>query len=36
MVANPKYMNKPAVNFTIDGDAVSAFENETILQAAKR
>ena len=36
MAANPDYMNKPNVNFTLDGEAISAFQGETILQAAKR
>jgi formate dehydrogenase major subunit len=36
MAANPEFINKPSVNFTLDGDSISAFENETLLQAAKR
>ncbi|MDD5462271.1 MAG: formate dehydrogenase subunit alpha [Methylococcales bacterium] len=36
MAANPEYINKPMVNFTLDGEAMSAFQDETILQAAKR
>ena len=29
-------MNNPTVEFTLDGEEISAFQNETILQAAKR
>ncbi|MGR8941935.1 MAG: 2Fe-2S iron-sulfur cluster-binding protein, partial [Gammaproteobacteria bacterium] len=36
MAANPEYIDKPSVNFTLDGESISAFENETLLQAAKR
>ncbi len=37
MVANPKYMNElRTVTFTLDGREITAFEGETILQAAKR
>ncbi len=36
MSANPKYMNKATVNFSLDGKDLTAFEDETILQAAKR
>ncbi|MGR9115775.1 MAG: formate dehydrogenase subunit alpha [Gammaproteobacteria bacterium] len=36
MAANPEYINKPTVNFTLDGEAFSAYQGETILQAAKR
>ncbi|MCL7420926.1 MAG: formate dehydrogenase subunit alpha [Methylobacter sp.] len=36
MAANPEYINKPTVNFTLDGESVSAFQDETILQVAKR
>jgi formate dehydrogenase major subunit len=36
MAANPEHINTPMVNFTLDGEAMSAFQNETILQAAKR
>lgn len=36
MAANPEFMNTPSVNFTLDGEALSAYESETILQAAKR
>ncbi|MGJ0514712.1 MAG: formate dehydrogenase subunit alpha [Methylomicrobium sp.] len=36
MAANPEFINKPSVNFTLDGESISAFENETLLQAAKR
>lgn len=36
MAANPEYINKPMVNFTLDGEAMSAFQDETILQAAQR
>ena len=36
MAANPEHMNNPTVEFTLDGEEISAFQNETILQAAKR
>jgi len=36
MAANPDFMNKPTVNFTLDGESLSAFGDETILQVAKR
>ncbi|GAB6067578.1 formate dehydrogenase subunit alpha [Methylothermus subterraneus] len=37
MVANPKYLNEPkTVTFTLDGREITAFEGETILQAAQR
>lgn len=36
MAANPEFINNPSVNFTLDGESISAFENETLLQAAKR
>jgi formate dehydrogenase major subunit len=36
MAANPDFMNNPTVNFTLDGEAMSAFQDETILQVAKR
>jgi formate dehydrogenase major subunit len=36
MAANPEFLNKPIVNFTLDGNEFSAFQGETILQAAKR
>ncbi len=37
MVANADEINHPnTVNFILDGDTITAFEDETILQAAKR
>ena len=36
MAANPEYMNESTLNFTLDGEVISAFQDETILQAAKR
>ena len=36
MAANPDTLNNPMINFTLDGEAVSAFADETILQTAKR
>ncbi|MCF6251797.1 MAG: formate dehydrogenase subunit alpha [Methylococcaceae bacterium] len=36
MAANPQYMNKASVNFTLNGEEVSAFEGETLIQTAKR
>lgn len=37
MVANPETIETPkAITFTLDGQPLSAFEGETILQAAKR
>jgi len=36
MAANPEFLNKPSVNFMMDGEAMTAFDNETILQVAKR
>ncbi len=36
MAANPKFINTPSVNFTLDGEAITAYEGETILQVAKR
>lgn len=36
MAANPEYMNKAIVNFTLDGEQVSALEGETLIQTAKR
>ncbi len=36
MAANPDTINNPMINFTLDGEEVSAFADETILQTAKR
>ncbi len=36
MAANPDLMNEASVNFTLDGEQVSAYPGETILQTAKR
>ncbi|MGR9043977.1 MAG: formate dehydrogenase subunit alpha [Gammaproteobacteria bacterium] len=36
MAANPEFINKPKVNFTLDGEEFSAYQGETILQTAKR
>ena len=36
MAANPDTLNQPMINFTLDGEEVSAFADETILQTAKR
>jgi len=36
MAANPNTLNQPMINFTLDGEEVSAFADETILQTAKR
>lgn len=36
MAANPDTLNEPMINFTLDGEDVSAFAGETILQTAKR
>jgi len=36
MAANPEYIDKPMVNFTLDGETMSAFQDESILQVAKR
>ncbi|GAW85993.1 formate dehydrogenase major subunit [Bathymodiolus platifrons methanotrophic gill symbiont] len=36
MAANPDTLNNPMINFTLDGEEVSAFADETILQTAKR
>jgi formate dehydrogenase major subunit len=36
MVVNPEHMHEPTLNFTLDGEEISAFAGETILQAAKR
>lgn len=36
MAANPEYMNKASVNFTLNGEDVSAIEGETLIQTAKR
>ncbi len=36
MAANPEFIDKPTVNFSLDGEQITAFQGETILQAAKR
>ncbi len=36
MAANPEFTNKACIDFTLDGEQVSAYEDETILQTAKR
>jgi formate dehydrogenase major subunit len=36
MAVNPEHMHEPTLNFTLDGEEISAFAGETILQAAKR
>jgi len=36
MAANSETLNNPMINFTLDGEAVSAFADESILQTAKR
>jgi len=35
MAANPKIMNEKAITFKLNGEAIEAYGNETILQAAK-
>jgi len=32
MAANPEYMNQTLVNFTMDGEEVSSYEGETLIQ----
>ena len=36
MAANPKIMNEKTVSFSLNGEAIEAYGEETILQAAKR
>ena len=36
MAANPNIMNEKAVSFSLNGEAIEAYGEETILQAAKR
>ncbi|NOQ64072.1 MAG: formate dehydrogenase subunit alpha [Methyloprofundus sp.] len=36
MAANPDTLNDPMINFTLDGEEVSAFADESILQTAQR
>lgn len=36
MAANPDYMNEKVTRFTLNGDTIEAYGDETILQAAKR
>ncbi len=36
MAANPDYMNEPVTRFTLNGETIEAYGDETILQAAKR
>lgn len=36
MAANPEYINKATINFTMDGEEVSAIEGETLIQTAQR
>jgi formate dehydrogenase major subunit len=36
MAANPDLMNQATVDFTLDGEQVSAYQGETLLQTAKR
>ena len=36
MVANPKDISTEQISFTLDGETVSAYQGETILQTAKR
>lgn len=36
MAANPEFINKPEINFTLDGESMSGYQGETILQVAKR
>jgi formate dehydrogenase major subunit len=36
MAANPDTLNNPMINFKLDGEDVTAFADETILQTAKR
>ena len=36
MAANPEYMNQTLVNFTMDGEEVSSYEGETLIQTAQR
>jgi len=36
MAANPEYMNKATVDFTLDGEQVTAMEGETLIQTAQR
>ncbi len=36
MTANLEYMHKAIINFSLDGEEVFAFEDETLIQTAKR
>lgn len=36
MAANPEYINQPIVNFTMDGEDVSSYKGETLIQTAGR
>ncbi len=36
MAANPEFIDKPTVKFMLDGEQITAYQGETILQAAKR
>ena len=36
MAANPEIIDKPTVTFTLDGEQLTAYEGESILQTAKR
>ena len=36
MAANPEFINKASINFTMDGEQVSAMEGETLIQTAQR
>ena len=36
MVANPRDIKETEINFTLDGESVSAYQGESILQTAKR
>ena len=36
MAANPNIMNEKAISFSLNGEAIEAYGDETILQAAKR
>ncbi len=36
MAANPEFMNKATIGFTMNGEEVSALEGETLIQTAKR
>lgn len=36
MAINPEYLNKPIINLTMDDEQIYAYEDETLIQTAKR